>query len=52
MPTEELVVRRLPLVEAFRMVEGGEIRDVLSVVALQAVERLSLKGELDPLLRS
>ena len=49
-PTEELVVRRLPLTEAFRMVEAGEIRDVLSVVALQAVERLALKGELDRLL--
>lgn len=45
-PTEELVVRRLPLTETFRMVEAGEIRDALSVVALQAVERLALKGEL------
>lgn len=49
-PTEELVVRRLPLTDTFRMVEAGEIRDVLSVVALQAVERLALKGELDRLL--
>lgn len=49
-PTEELVVRRLPLTETFRMVEAGEIRDVLSVVALQAVERLAFKGELDRLL--
>jgi 8-oxo-dGTP pyrophosphatase MutT (NUDIX family) len=50
-PTEELVVRRIPLTDAFRMVEAGEIRDVLSIVALQAVERLALKGELESLLR-
>lgn len=45
-PTEELAVRRVPLVEAFRMVEQGRIRDVLSVAALQAVELLALKGRL------
>ena len=50
-PTEELFVRRVPLAEAFRMVEAGEIRDALSVVALQAVEMLMLKGRLEPLLR-
>jgi 8-oxo-dGTP pyrophosphatase MutT (NUDIX family) len=49
-PTEELVVRRVPLVEAFRMVHAGEIRDALSVVALQAVELLVLKGRLSALL--
>ena len=45
--TEELVVKRLPLVEAFRMVEGGEIRDALSVLSLQAVRLLQLEGKLD-----
>ena len=50
-PTEELVVRRVPLSEAFRMVDAGEIRDALSVVALQAVELLALRGRLDSLLR-
>ena len=50
-PTEELIMRRVPLAEAFRMVEAGEIRDALSVVALQAVELLVLKGRLDPLLK-
>jgi len=45
-PTEELVVRRLPLVEAFRMVSAGEIRDALSVVSLQAVELLQVKSRL------
>lgn len=50
-PTEQLAVRRVPLAEAFRMVEAGEIRDVLSVAALQAVELLALKGRLDALLR-
>lgn len=36
-PTEDIVVRRLPLLEVFRMVEEGEIRDVLSIVTLQAL---------------
>ncbi|HEX9524389.1 MAG TPA: NUDIX hydrolase [Reyranella sp.] len=51
-PTEELVVRRLPLVEAFRMVSSGEIRDAISVMALQAVELLALKGRLGSLLKT
>lgn len=46
-PTEEIEVRRVPLVEAFRMVSAGEIRDALSVVALQAVELLYRKGQLE-----
>lgn len=33
-PTEELKLRRVPLTEAFRMVEDGEIRDSLSVMGL------------------
>ncbi len=33
-PTEELRVRRLPLNEAFAMVETGEIRDAISVAGL------------------
>ena len=45
--TEELVVKRVPLAEAFRMVEAGEIRDALSVLALQAVRLLHLEGKLD-----
>ncbi len=49
-PTEELAVRRLPLVEAFRMVDAGEITDALSVVALQAVQLLGFKGQLSQLL--
>jgi hypothetical protein len=32
--TEQLAVRRLPLVEAIAMAERGEIRDAMSVVAL------------------
>ena len=31
-------VRRVPLTEAFRMVEAGEIRDAISIMSLQAVE--------------
>jgi 8-oxo-dGTP pyrophosphatase MutT (NUDIX family) len=48
--TEDLAVRRVPLVEAFRMVEAGEIRDAISIMALQAVELLALKGRLAGLL--
>jgi 8-oxo-dGTP pyrophosphatase MutT (NUDIX family) len=49
--TEKLAVRRLPLAEAFQMVEAGEIRDAISIMALQAVELLALKGRLGPLLK-
>ena len=49
-PTEDLQVRRVPLDEAFRMVHAGEIRDALSIAALQAVELLALKGRLGCLL--
>ena len=49
-PTEELMVRRVPLAEAFRMVYAGEIRDALSIVALQAAELLAFKGRLSSLL--
>jgi hypothetical protein len=45
-PTEELVVRRLPLTEAFRMVAVGEIRDALSMLALQKVQLLHVEGRL------
>lgn len=38
--TEQIAVRRLPLTDAIAMAERGEIRDVMSVVAL-----LSLKGK-------
>jgi len=45
-PTEQLQIRRLPLSEAFRMVEAGEIRDALSILTLQAVQLLHLQGRL------
>lgn len=45
--TEELAVKRVPLAEAFRMVEAGEIRDALSILSLQAVRLLQLEGKLD-----
>ena len=48
--TEDLAVRRVPLAEAFRMVEAGEIRDAISIMSLQAVELLALKGRLAGLL--
>ena len=40
-------MRRVPLAEAFRMVEAGEIRDALSVLSLQAVRLLQIEGKLD-----
>ncbi len=40
-------MKRVPLAEAFRMVEAGEIRDALSVLSLQAVQLLQLQGKLD-----
>ena len=48
--TEDLTVRRVPLADAFRMVEAGEIRDAISIMSLQAVELLALKGRLAALL--
>jgi len=45
-PTEQLVLRRLPLTEAFRMVANGEIQDALSVLSLQAVQLLQMNGRL------
>ena len=45
-PTEQLVVRRLPLTEAFEMVAGGRIRDATSIMSLQAVKLLHLEGRL------
>ena len=45
-PTEKLEVRRLPLSEAFAMAERGDIRDALSLLALQSVRLLHLAGRL------
>jgi 8-oxo-dGTP pyrophosphatase MutT (NUDIX family) len=45
-PTEELVLRRMPLSEAFQMVATGAIHDALSILSLQAVQLLHLQGKL------
>jgi 8-oxo-dGTP pyrophosphatase MutT (NUDIX family) len=50
-PTEELAIKRVPLTEAFRMVADGEIRDALSIAALQAVQLLHLQDRLPLALR-
>ena len=42
--TEQLEVKKLPLTEAFKMVNQGNITDSLSVIGLQKVELLLLKG--------
>jgi 8-oxo-dGTP pyrophosphatase MutT (NUDIX family) len=44
--TEELATRRVPLSDAFAMVEDNTIRDALSVLALQAVRLLHVSGRL------
>lgn len=45
-PTEQISIRRLPLREAFQMVEKGDINDGLSVLALQAVQLMLHDGRL------
>lgn len=42
--TEQLVVRKLPLREAFAMVANGEISDGVSVIALQQVHLMHLQN--------
>ncbi len=49
-PSEELVVRKRSLKQVFQMADAGEIRDAISLLALQAVERLLLKGKLPGIL--
>lgn len=44
--TEQLEVRRLPLEAALALVDTGEITDALSVMALQRVALLQLRGKL------
>ena len=45
-PTEQLVIRRVPLTEAFQMVAEGKIRDAATIMSLQAVKLLHLEGRL------
>lgn len=44
-PTEDLLVKRLPLKEAIGLVMAGEITDALSVLALQRIALLQLEDE-------
>jgi 8-oxo-dGTP pyrophosphatase MutT (NUDIX family) len=44
--TEQLVVRRLPFEEAYRMVERGEITDSMSVAAILKTKLMLLQGQL------
>ena len=43
-PTEQLQIRRIPLEEAFRMAETGEIRDALSIAGLLRLKIARLTG--------
>lgn len=40
-PTEKIAIRKLPLTEAFAMIDRGEIVDMMSVVALLKLRSLS-----------
>lgn len=42
--TEELVVKKMPLNEVFSWVSSGKITDALSIMALQKVEIMQLRG--------
>jgi len=42
--TEQLVIRKLPFEEAFRMVEAGAITDSISVAAILRVQLMLLSG--------
>ena len=44
--TEQLLVKKIALKEVFKMVEDGMITDSLSVIGLQKVELLLVKGDL------
>ena len=44
--TEQLVVRKLPFEEAWRMVEEGLITDAMSVAAIQKVKWMLADGRL------
>jgi 8-oxo-dGTP pyrophosphatase MutT (NUDIX family) len=44
--TEQLQIKKLPLQKAFDMVERGEIKDALSVLALQKVQLLLIQKKL------
>jgi 8-oxo-dGTP pyrophosphatase MutT (NUDIX family) len=44
--TEQLMIKRLPLKEVFAMANDGRIKDALSLLSLQKLELLLLKGEI------
>ena len=44
--TEQLVMKKVPLQEAFAMANDGRIKDAFSLLALQKLELMLLKGEL------
>ena len=44
--TEQLVIRKMPFEDAFRMVEDGAITDSMSVAGIQKIKILMLQGRL------
>ena len=45
--TEDISIRKVPVQEAFAMVENGEITDSISIIALQKLELMLLKGQIE-----
>jgi 8-oxo-dGTP pyrophosphatase MutT (NUDIX family) len=45
--TEQLMVKKLPLKEVFAMADDGRIKDALSLLPLQKLELMLLKGEIE-----
>ncbi len=44
--TEQLIIKKLPFPEVYRMVEAGEITDAISVAAILKVKLLLAEGKL------
>ena len=44
--TEQLVIKKLPFDEAYKMVEEGAITDSITIAAIQKIKLLLLNGEI------
>jgi ADP-ribose pyrophosphatase len=44
--TEQIVVKKLPFEEVYKMVESGQITDAMSVAAIQKVKLMLLNGQI------
>jgi hypothetical protein len=46
--TEELQIKKVPLQQAFAMVENGTITDAVSIIVLQKLQLLWMQGKWKP----